>query len=102
MIFFIDIITLVISSTQIACDFMCVQHMIQYLFHVFFGIRTIAPHGKLPSGSGSGFGSRLELVLGLGATTQFFSRKITPRLGFGFGLGLVLGLEAISTELANC
>ena len=27
--FFIDIITLVISSTQIACDVMCVQHVIQ-------------------------------------------------------------------------
>ena len=27
--FFIDIITPVISSTQIACDVMCVQHVIQ-------------------------------------------------------------------------
>ena len=29
LIFFIDIITPVISSTQIACDVMCVQHVIQ-------------------------------------------------------------------------
>ena len=28
LIFFIDIITPVISSSQIACDVMCVQHVI--------------------------------------------------------------------------
>ena len=27
--FFIDIITPVVSSTQIACDVMCLQHVIQ-------------------------------------------------------------------------
>ena len=35
LIFFIDIITHVISSTQIACDVMCVGHAIQYFFHFF-------------------------------------------------------------------
>ena len=29
LIFFIDIITPLISSTQIACDVICVQHVIQ-------------------------------------------------------------------------
>ena len=29
LIFFIDIITPVVSSTQIACDVMCEQHVIQ-------------------------------------------------------------------------
>ena len=33
LIFFIDIITPVISSTQIACDVMCVQHVIHWLLH---------------------------------------------------------------------
>ena len=30
MIFFINIITLVISSIQIACDVMCIEHVIQH------------------------------------------------------------------------
>ena len=36
LIFFIDIITSVISSTQIACDAICVQHLILYFFYFFF------------------------------------------------------------------
>ena len=32
LIFFIDIITLVISSSQIACEVMCVQHVIQCVY----------------------------------------------------------------------
>ena len=35
LIFFIDIITHVISSTQIACDVMYAEHAIQYFFHFF-------------------------------------------------------------------
>ena len=31
--FFIDIITPVISSTQTACDAMCLQHVIHQLLH---------------------------------------------------------------------
>ena len=44
---------------------------------------------------GLGFVSRSGLVLGLGATRQLPPRKVAPRLGLGFGLGLVLGLGAI-------
>ena len=33
IIFFIDTITPVVSSTQIACDAMCVQHVIQSFLH---------------------------------------------------------------------
>ena len=59
------------------------------------GIRTIALRGKLFSQLGLGFGSRSGLVLGFGATRQLPPKKIAPRLGLGFGLGLVWGLEAI-------
>ena len=38
LIFFIDIITSVISSTQIACDTICVQHLILYFF-IFFSMK---------------------------------------------------------------
>ena len=31
--FFIDIITPVISSTQTACDVICVQHILQYILY---------------------------------------------------------------------
>ena len=44
---------------------------------------------------GLGFGSRSELVLGLGATRQLAPRKIALQLELGLGLGLVLGLGAI-------
>ena len=37
-------------------------------------------------------------VAGGGATGQLHSRNIAPRLGLGFGLGLVLGLGAIFLE----
>ena len=33
LIFFINIITPVISSTQIACDVMCVKHVIHWFLH---------------------------------------------------------------------
>ena len=55
------------------------------------GIRKIAPEENcLPVRVG--VGSRLGLVLGLGATRQLPWRNIDPRLGLEVGLGLVLGL----------
>ena len=36
LIFFKDIVTPVISPTQIAFDIMCVQNVIQEFFHIFF------------------------------------------------------------------
>ena len=51
---------------------------------------------------GMGFGSSLGLVLGLAATRQLPSRKIVPRLGLRFGLGLVLGLAGAIFLGGNC
>ena len=46
---------------------------------------------------------RLVLVLGLGRPTrQFPPMKIAPRLGFGLGLGLVLGLGGTIFHGDNC
>ena len=51
------------------------------------------PPRKIAPRLGLRFGSKSGLVLGLGATRQLSPRKIAPpRLGLGFGLGLVLGL----------
>ena len=38
--FFIDLITPVISSTQIACDVMCVQHVIKKLKNLIFTVNS--------------------------------------------------------------
>ena len=51
-------------------------------------LRKIAPR------LGVGFGSKLGLVLGLGATRQLPRGKLPPRLGLGVELGLVLSLQA--------
>ena len=56
------------------------------------GIRTIVPPRKIAPRLRLGFGSRLGLVLGLGATKLLSPRKIGTWLGLGFGLWLVLGL----------
>ena len=48
---------------------------------------------------GLGFGSRLGLVLGSGATRQLPPRKIDTRLGFGLGLVLGLGGQFSSGEI---
>ena len=53
------------------------------------------PPRKIVPRLGLGFRSRSGLVLGMGATRQLPPRKIVTRLGFGFGLGLVLGLGAV-------
>ena len=52
------------------------------------------PRKTIPQ-SGLGFGSRLGLVLGLGATVQMPPSKIDPWLGLGVRLGSVLALGAI-------
>ena len=56
------------------------------------GIQTITPRGKLPHGQGWSLGQGQGQFQGWGATRQLHPRKIVPRLGLGFGLGLVLGL----------
>ena len=62
---------------------------------VIAGIWTIAPDENPPLPRlVLGLGSRLGLVLGLGATRQLPPRKIAPLLG----LGLALGLGAIVLE----
>ena len=62
---------------------------------VIAGIWTIAPDENPPLPRlVLGLGSRLGLVLGLGATRQLPPRKIAPWLG----LGLALGLGAIVLE----
>ena len=49
-----------------------------------------------PSQLGLEFQSRLRLVLGLeGGNQTIPPRNTAPRLGLGFGLGLLLGLGAI-------
>ena len=59
---------------------------------ITMGIRAVAPRGKLPAGSGWGWVKvRVGFRVG-GATRQLRPRKSIPRLGLGFGLGLVLGL----------
>ena len=50
------------------------------------------PPRKTVPQSGLGFGSRLRLALGLGATVQLPPSKIDPWLGLGVRLGSVLGL----------
>ena len=42
---------------------------------------------------GVGFGSRLELVLGLGVSQTIAPEENSPQLRLGFGLGLVVGLD---------
>ena len=42
---------------------------------------------------GLGFGSRLELVLGLGVSQTIAPEENSPQLRLGFGLGLVVGLD---------
>ena len=62
------------------------------------GIQTIALPRKIVAQLGLGFGSRSGIVLGLGTTRQLHLKKIVPRVGLGFGLGLVLGLAAVFLE----
>ena len=62
--------------------------------NVYNGIRTIFPPRKISPRLGLGFGSRLGLVLGLGDNQTIAPKENSPPLlGLGFGLGLVLGLE---------
>ena len=63
--------------------------------HVFQGIRTIAPRGKLPPGQGWSFGQGQGYFQGWGATRQLPQKKIATCLGLGFGLGLFLGQGAV-------
>ena len=55
------------------------------------------PRGRLTPRLGLEFGSKLGLILGLGAARQLHPRKIAPWLRLGFGLGLVLGLGQFSS-----
>ena len=60
--------------------------------NLFYRYPDNCPPRKNAPRLGLGFGSRLELVLGLGGNQTIASKENCPWLGLGFGLGLVLGL----------
>ena len=67
-------------------------------FTIFYGIRTIAPRGKLPPVR-MGVWVKVGLVLGLGIhQTIDHEENGSLCLGLGFRLGLVLGMGAIVLE----
>ena len=60
------------------------------------GIGTIAPRGKFPPPVRVGIWVKVRVSFRVwGVTRQLPQRKVFSRLGLGFGLELVLGLEEI-------
>ena len=64
----------------------------KYAKCVTFVSGQLTPEEDFPR-LGVGFGSRLELVLGLGASQTIAPEENSPQLRLGFGLGLVVGLD---------
>ena len=63
----------------------------KYAKCVTFVSGQLTPEEDFPR-LGVGFGSRLELVLGLGVSQTIAPEENSPQLRLGFGLGLVVGL----------
>ena len=64
----------------------------KYAKCVTFVSGQLTPEEDFPR-LGVGFGSRLELVLGLGVSQTIAPEENSPQLRLGFGLGLVVGLD---------
>ena len=64
----------------------------KYAKCVTFVSGQLTPEEDFPR-LGVGFGSRLELVLGLGVSQTIAPAENSPQLRLGFGLGLVVGLD---------
>ena len=64
----------------------------KYAKCVTFVSGQLTPEEDFPR-LGLGFGSRLELVLGLGVSQTIAPEENSPQLRLGFGLGLVVGLD---------